>query len=226
MANCCEGKGCEVAALREQHSRVLWIVLAINAIMFLVEGTAGVLARSTSLLADSLDMLGDALVYGFSLFVLARSARWQASAALAKGAFMLLVGLAVLGEAAHKVFHPVMPVVEVMGIIAGLALAANLVCFSLLYRYRGDNLNMSSTWLCSRNDLIANVAVLGAAATTFMLSSGWPDILVGCLIASLFLGSALRVLRQSVQALRAAPGPAVQGAKPVVVTLIKGPRSP
>lgn len=225
MANCCEDKGCEVAALREQHGRVLWIVLAINAVMFLVEGTAGVLARSTSLLADSLDMLGDALVYGFSLFVLARSARWQASAALAKGAFMLLVGLAVLGEAAHKVLHPVMPVAQTMGIVGSLALAANLVCFSLLYRHRGDNLNMSSTWLCSRNDLIANVAVLGAAAATFLLTSRWPDILVGCLIASLFLGSALRVLRQSVRALRAAPEQAVQGTKPVGVTLIKGSRS-
>ena len=192
MANCCEDKGCEVAALREHHARVLWIVLAINAVMFFVEGAAGILAHSTSLLADALDMLGDALVYGFSLFVLARSARWQASAALVKGAFMLLFGLAVLGEAAHKIFHPVMPVAETMGIVGSLALAANLVCFSLLYRHRGDNLNMSSTWLCSRNDLVANVAVLAAAAGSFLLVSRWPDILVGCLIASLFLGSALR----------------------------------
>jgi len=205
MANCCEDKGCEVAALRESHSRVLWIVLVINAVMFLVEGAAGVLAHSTSLLADALDMLGDSLVYGFSLFVVARSARWQAGAALAKGAFMLLFGVAVLGEAAYKTFHPVMPVVETMGVIAGLALAANLVCFLLLYRHRGDNLNMSSVWLCSRNDLIANVAVLGAAAGTFLLASRWPDILVGGLIASLFLGSALRVLRQSLRALHATP---------------------
>ncbi|MFZ0790941.1 MAG: cation diffusion facilitator family transporter [Chromatiaceae bacterium] len=224
MANCCEDKGCEVAALRESHSRVLWVVLVINAVMFLVEGAAGVLAHSTSLLADALDMLGDALVYGFSLFVVARSARWQAGAALAKGSFMLLFGVAVLGEAAYKTFHPVMPVVETMGAIAGLALAANLVCFLLLYRHRGDNLNMSSVWLCSRNDLVANVAVLGAAAGTFILASRWPDILVGVLIAGLFLGSALRVLRQSVQALRAAPEQTLQGTKPVIVTLTKGSR--
>jgi cation diffusion facilitator family transporter len=242
MANCCEDKGCEVVALRENHARVLWIVLAINASMFFIEGAAGILARSTSLLADALDMLGDALVYGFSLFVLARSARWQASAAFVKGAFMLLFGLAVLGEAAHKVFHPVMPVAETMGMVGSLALAANLVCFFLLYRHRGDNLNMSSTWLCSRNDLVANVAVLAAAAGSFLLASRWPDILVGCLIASLFLGSALGVLRQSVRALRAppAPGPArmrqpperhaaeggsTQGSRTVVVGLIKGSRS-
>jgi Co/Zn/Cd efflux system component len=115
MATCCEDKGCEVAALREHHARVLWIVLAINAVMFFVEGAAGILAHSTSLLADALDILGDALVYGFSLFVLARSARWQASAAMIKGAFMLLFGLAVLGEAAHKIFNPVMPVAETLG---------------------------------------------------------------------------------------------------------------
>lgn len=207
MATCCEDKGCEITALRESHGRVLWIVLAINAAMFLVEGAAGLLAHSTSLLADALDMLGDALVYGFSLFVLARSARWQAGAALAKGAFMLVFGLGVLGEAIYKVFHPVMPGVATMGIVGGLALAANLVCFFLLYRHRGDNLNMSSTWLCSRNDLIANGGVLLAAAGSYFLSSRWPDIVVGAIIASLFFASSLSVLRESIRSLRT-PGAA------------------
>ena len=96
MASCCEDKTCEITALRASHARVLWIVLAINAVMFAVEGTAGLLAHSTALLADALDMLGDALVYGFSLFVLDRSARWQAGASLAKGAFMLAFGAGVL----------------------------------------------------------------------------------------------------------------------------------
>ncbi|EDZ66843.1 cation efflux family protein [Nitrosococcus oceani AFC27] len=171
--------------------------------MFFVEGWAGLLAHSTSLLADALDMLGDALVYGFSLFVLARSVRWQAGAALAKGGFMLVFGLGVLGEATYKVFYPIMPGVEMMGLIGGVALAANLVCFFLLYRHRSDNLNMRSTWLCSRNDLIANVGILLAAAGSYLLASRWPDILVGSLIASLFLSSAFSVLRQSLQALRA-----------------------
>jgi cation diffusion facilitator family transporter len=202
MASCCEEKGCEVTALRESHARVLWMVLGINALMFVVEGTAGLLAHSTSLLADALDMLGDALVYGFSLFVLARSVRWQAGAALAKGGFMLAFGLAVLGEAAYKVFHPVMPGVETMGIVGTIALAANIVCFSLLYRHRADNLNMSSTWLCSRNDLIANVGVLVAAGAAYLLASRWPDIVVGCIIAVLFLRSAFSVLRDAARALR------------------------
>ncbi|ADJ28494.1 cation diffusion facilitator family transporter [Nitrosococcus watsonii] len=203
MANCCEDKSCEVTALRERHGRVLWIVLIINLVMFFVEGWAGLLAHSTSLLADALDMLGDALVYGFSLFVLARSVRWQAGAALAKGGFMLVFGLGVLGEAAYKVFYPIMPGVEMMGLIGGVALAANLVCFFLLYRHRSDNLNMRSTWLCSRNDLIANVGILLAAAGSYLLASRWPDILVGSLIATLFLRSAFSVLRQSIQSLRA-----------------------
>ena len=201
MASCCEEKGCEVTALRESHARVLWMVLGINALMFVVEGTAGLLAHSTSLLADALDMLGDALVYGFSLFVLARSVRWQAGAALAKGGFMLAFGLAVLAEGAYKVFHPVMPGVETMGVVGTIALAANIVCFSLLYRHRADNLNMSSTWLCSRNDLIANVGVLVAAGAAYLLASRWPDIVVGCIIAVLFLRSALSVLRDAARAL-------------------------
>jgi cation diffusion facilitator family transporter len=202
--------------MRDSHGRVLWIVLVINAVMFFVEGSAGLVARSTSLLADALDMLGDALVYGFSLFVLARSTRWQAHAAMAKGGFMLVFGLGVLGEASYKALHPAMPEVETMGVIGGVALAANLGCFFLLYRHRSDNLNMSSTWLCSRNDLIANIGVLLAAGSGYLLASRWPDIIVGAIIACLFFGSALGVLRQSLQARRALASsrPVVQ---PVVV---------
>lgn len=191
--------------MRESHGRVLWIVLAINAVMFFVEGLAGLFAHSTALLADALDMLGDTLVYGFSLFVLARSPRWQASAAVAKGVFMLVLGLGVMGEAISKMFYPVMPNAETMGIIGGLALGANLVCFFLLYQHRGDNLNMSSTWLCSRNDLVANAGVLLAAGSGYVLTSRWPDIIVGVAIASLFLSSAYNVLRQSLQALHSEP---------------------
>lgn len=204
--------------MRDSHGRVLWIVLVINAIMFFVEGAAGLFAHSTSLLADALDMLGDALVYGFSLFVLARSARWQAGAALVKGMFMLAFGLAVLGEAAYKALHPVMPSIETMGIVGGLALAANLACFFLLYRHRDNNLNMNSTWLCSRNDLTANVGVLLAAGSSYLLVSRWPDIVVGAIIAGLFLGSALSVLRQALHALRAPVSPR-QTVRPVTIHL-------
>ena len=113
-------------------------------------------------------------------------------------------GLGVLFEAIYKVMHPVMPGVEIMGIIGALALVANLVCFLMLYRHRGDNLNMSSTWLCSRNDLIANVGVLCAAAASHVFSSQTPDVAVGLAIASLFLSSAWKVLTQSLHSLRTA----------------------
>lgn len=202
MSSCCENKSCEIEALRASHSRVLWIVLAINAVMFFVEGAAGLLANSSALLADALDMLGDALVYGFSLFVLTRSARWQAGVALAKGLVMLSLGLGVLVEAGVKVFVPVMPGVETMGAVGALALAANLACFFLLSRHRTDNLNMSSTWLCSRNDLIANTGVLLAAACSHALASRWPDIVVGVAIAGLFLRSSVGVLSASLRELR------------------------
>ncbi|CAL1240297.1 cation transporter [Candidatus Methylocalor cossyra] len=203
MASCCAQKGCEVAALRARHGRVLRTVLIINALMFLVEGGAGLVARSTALLADALDMLGDALVYGLSLWALGRSARWQAGAALVKGGCMLAFGLGVLGEAAYKTLHPSVPAATTMGLVGAAALLANLLCFCLLYRHRSDNLNLRSTWLCSRNDLIANAGVLLAAAGCEALTSRWPDVVVGSAIAGLCVGSALGVLRGSMGALRA-----------------------
>jgi len=216
MASCCEDKGCEITAMRQSHGRILWIVLAINASMFFVEGAAGLFARSTSLLADALDMLGDALVYGFSLFVLARSARWQAVAALVKGMFMLVFGVGVFIEAGYKIWRPVMPAVETMGIIGGVALIANLICFVLLYRHRADNLNMRSTWLCSRNDLFANLGVILAAGSSFLLASYWPDVIVGAIIAGLFLWSALDVLRASLVELRKPE----QSSSPAITTIV------
>ena len=202
MTSCCEAKKHELTTMRAKHSRVLWAVLIINIIMFLVEGIFGWLAHSTSLLADALDMFGDALVYGFSLLVLTRSAKWQAMASLTKGIFMLAFGLGVLVEAIYKTFFSTIPDTTIMGIIGSLALIANIICFYLLYQYRDDNLNMSSTWLCSRNDLIANLGVLLAASFCYLLMSRWPDILVGSLIVVLFLRSAVKVLTQSLKAFR------------------------
>jgi cation diffusion facilitator family transporter len=207
MAGCCEDKRCEIDAMRANHARVLWIVLALNAAMFIVEAAAGLSAHSTSLLADALDMLGDAWVYGFSLFVLARSARWQAGAALTKGGFMLVFGLGVLAEAAWKLAHPVLPQVGTMGVVGSLALVANLICAVLLFRHRADNLNMRSTWQCSKNDLIANLGVLLAAVGSHLTHAQGPDILVGVAIACLFLHSAVGVLRASGSAWRAASQP-------------------
>ena len=202
MADCCNDKACEIEALRTRQSSTLKIVLGINAAMFLVELTAGLLSGSVSLVADSLDMLGDALVYGFSIYVVARGARMKANAALLKGGIMAAFGLFVLGQAVYKIAFPQVPVFEAIGAIGLLALATNGICFALLWRHRTDDINMSSVWLCSRNDIIANVSVLFAAVGVWLSHSGWPDILVGLALAALFLRSALFVLRGAITELR------------------------
>jgi Co/Zn/Cd efflux system component len=171
---CCEEKSCELEQLRKRQGSVLKAVLAINAAMFLVEAVAGLLANSLALLADSLDMLGDAMVYGFSLYVLSKGPRWQALSALLKGAIMAVFGFIVLGEAVYKIMYPVIPVAQAIGGIGVLALFANSICLWLLWRHRGDDINMHSVWLCSRNDIIANTSVIVAAAAVWMLNSGWP----------------------------------------------------
>jgi cation diffusion facilitator family transporter len=205
MDDCCRTKESELAQLRVRQGRVLGAVLAINAVMFAIEFAAGIAARSTALLADSLDMLGDSLVYGFSLYVLHRSARWRARAAFSKGVVMALFGVGVLIEAALRLRAGVVPAVPVMLGIGGLALATNTVCFLLLWRHRADDLNLRSTWLCSRNDLIANTAVLAAAVVVARTQSLWPDLVVGLGIAALFLRSAVSVLRDSLRELRQPP---------------------
>ncbi|MBW2383544.1 MAG: cation transporter [Deltaproteobacteria bacterium] len=197
MDQCCEAKGYELATIRGAQGRVLTIVLAVNAAMFFVEFGAGIFAGSTALLADSLDMLGDSLVYGFSLYVLHRSEAWRARAALGKGAIMAAFGLGVLFEAAHSLRTGVVPMAPAMLAVGALALAANGFCFSLLWRHRTDDINLRSTWLCSRNDLIANGAVLVAAALVAWSNSIWPDFIVGVGIAVLFLSTAVSVLRDS-----------------------------
>ena len=202
MDGCCETKADELTVLRGEYRNVLVTVLVINAVLFVVEAAAGLLANSTALLADSLDMLGDSLVYGFSLYVLWRSAAWKAKAALLKGAIMAVFGLGVLLEVIYKTISGIVPSAETMGIIGALVLLGNGICFLLLFRYRSDDLNMRSTWLCSRNDIIANVSVLAAAVGVKMFDASWPDIVVGATIAALFLKSALTVLRESFGELR------------------------
>jgi len=202
MDSCCGTKSAELIVLRGKHKTVLVVVLAINAILFVVEAAAGLVANSTALLADSLDMLGDSFVYGFSLYVLWRSAAWKAKAALLKGGIMALFGAGVLVEVLYKVVSGIIPSAETMGIIGALVLLGNGVCFLLLYRHRSDDLNMRSTWLCSRNDIIANISVLIAAIGVKAFDASWPDILVGAAIAALFLKSAFTVLRESFLELR------------------------
>lgn len=204
MDHCCNNKESALTVLREKQGRVLKIVLVINALMFIIEFISGLRASSMALLGDSLDMLGDAIVYGFSLFVLTRNAQWRARASLSKGLIMLGFGLSVLVAVVFKILYPVVPAAETMGLIGLLVLAANLVCLFLLTRHRADDLNMRSVWLCSRNDIVANVSVLIAAALVAFTQSIWPDIIIGLLIAVLFLRSAFEVTTKSIQELKAA----------------------
>lgn len=195
MKDCCEVR----ADIPERQRRVLQIVLWINLAMFVAELAAGLLAHSTALVADSVDMLGDAIVYGFSLYVVARGAVGKARAALLKGVIMASFGAGVLLEVALKVIRGVVPTAEVMGGVGLLALAANVVCLTLLWRRRYDDVNMRSAWLCSRNDVIGNVGVLLAAAGVALTASAWPDILIGLAIAAIFGHSAVVVIRDVLQ---------------------------
>lgn len=197
--DCCSAKEQEIAALGSHADvrRVLIIVLAINLAMFFAEFTAGIIAHSTALMADSVDMLGDALVYMLSLYALNRGLRWRAGAALLKGGIIAIFGIWVFVEVIRKLVGDVVPTAETMGIFGLIALVANLTCLALLYRFRHRDVNMSSTFECSRNDVIANTGVLVAAGGVYAFNAGWPDIVVGSVIALLFFRSAIRVLKEA-----------------------------
>jgi Co/Zn/Cd efflux system component len=193
MRECCEVRA-EVPA---RQRRVLQLVLALNAAMFVVELGAGIRGHSTSLVADSVDMLGDAIVYGASLLALGRGVLWQARVALAKGLIMAAFGIGVLAEVGAKLSRGLMPAADVMGSIGLLALAANAVCLALLWRHRADDLNMRSAFVCSLNDVAGNAGVLLASAGVGLLGSAWPDIAVGLLIAGMFGASAIGVIARA-----------------------------
>lgn len=202
------GCGCETATfegMSENYRRVLWAVIAINAMMFVVEVAAGALAGSQALKADALDFLGDALTYGLSLWVIGKSDGIRASAALFKGLSLAAMGLWVLGSTIYEIFVLEVPQALVMGGIGFMALAANLVSVLLLMKYREGDANVRSVWLCSRNDAIGNVAVMVAALAVFFTSSAWPDLLVATAMAGLFLWSSAQIIRQSLRELRYKP---------------------
>lgn len=202
MADCCENKACALDALRDRQSTTLKIVLGINAVMFVVELIAGMMAGSTALLSDSLDNLGDALTYGLSLYAVSRGPRSKAKVALFKGVLILLASLFVLSQVAYRIAVPIIPVYETMGLVSLLALLANGTCLALLWKHRKEDINMSSVWECSRNDIASNIAVFVAAGAVLLTHSGWPDILVGLALALLFLKSAVKVLKGAIAELR------------------------
>jgi cation diffusion facilitator family transporter len=205
VSSCCEDKSCAVEVLRESQRGTLSAVLGINAVMFVVVMAGGLIAGSTALLSDSLDNLGDALTYALSIYAVSRSPRTKGRVALFKGFLILGAGLFVAGQVVYKLLHPQMPQFDTMGIIGVLNLLANLTCLWLLWKHRSEDVNMSSVWECSRNDIVSNLSVLVAAAGVWLTASPWPDLVIGSLLAALFLRSAWRVLGDARRAIRNAP---------------------
>lgn len=201
MSACCDDTE-NLRRLRTRQRGVLITVLWINVVMFVVELGAGLYAGSAALTADALDNLGDAFVYGISLYVVYRSIRWRAGAALVKGLIQLVFGIGVLIYVGHRISVGAAPVSWLMVSVASVALIANLTCFLLLMRHRQDDINMRSVWLCSRNDVIGNIGVIVAAGLVHLTASHWPDVIVGALIAAVFLKTATNVLRDSIYTLR------------------------
>lgn len=194
---CCSARLPVFDGMDPRYRRVLWAVIAINGAMFLLEMVAGRLAGSQALQADALDFLGDTVTYGLSLAVIGASLRTRAMAALFKGLSLSAMGLWVLGSTAYQLLIAAVPSAEVMGIIGVLALAANLASVGLLLPYKDGDANVRSVWLCSRNDAIGNIAVMGAAMGVWGTATAWPDLAVAILMAGLFLTSSVQILRQA-----------------------------
>lgn len=179
------------------YRRALWIVIGLNAAMFLVEITAGALAGSQALRADALDFFADATTYGASLWVIGRPLATRAKVAMAKGVSLLLMGLWVFGSTVWLLFGPGLPRAEVMGLVGAMALAANVASVLILMRYRDGDANVRSVWLCSRNDAVGNVAVMGAALLVGITATPWPDLAVAVVMSGLFLSSAWQILTRA-----------------------------
>jgi Co/Zn/Cd efflux system component len=204
MAGCCHDDHCSsTTALNSRSWRlVLWIALAVNAGMFLAEIIAGLAAGSASLQADALDFLGDAANYAISLGVAGLALAWRARAAFAKGATLVLLGLWVIAAAGWHAYSGTLPGAEVMGSVGFAALVANAGVALMLYRYRSGDANMRSVWICSRNDVIGNVAVMLAALGVFGTGTGWPDVVVAAVMAALSIGGGCQIMRHAAAELR------------------------
>ncbi len=197
MAGCSDGCGAGLEKANQHERRVLIIVLLINAGMFIAEFGAGIVSESVALLADSLDMLADAMIYALGLFALGRAPHWRVRAAMTSGIFQMTLGIGIAVQAIWRFFADTVPDVTTMGIFGVLALIANTISFILLARYRDGDINMRATWICTRNDMIGNVGVLLAAGLVSWLQSPIPDVVIGLIIAVVVIRSAWHVVREA-----------------------------
>jgi cation diffusion facilitator family transporter len=204
---CCDHDSCEARSLADTaaHRRVLWIVLVINLVIFGGEFSVGWVASSSAVQGDSLDSLGDALVYGISLLVVGRSLRARALSAMMKGALQVAFAVAVMAEVVYRLSHGVPPVTGLMSLAAAGALALNSTCLALLTRYRADDINMRSVWQCSRNDVIGNAGVLLTSGLIAWTGWWWLDLIFGAALAGLFLQTGVSVIRAAAPLVRTSP---------------------
>ncbi|WP_420600611.1 cation transporter [Neptuniibacter sp.] len=202
MAGCGCSSNVQFDGVSAEYKRILWIVIAINVVMFVVEMGASIASQSMALRADALDFLGDSLTYSITLLAIGHSLRWRASAALFKGITLALMGLWVLGSTLYRTLVLEIPNEMIMGSVAMMAFTANLISAVLLLKYRNGDSNVRSVWLCSRNDAIGNLAALLAAGAVFATQNPWPDLIVAFAMALLFLHSASLILRQAIAELR------------------------
>lgn len=194
-ANCCHDVKFE--GMDPRYKRALVLVILINAIMFLVEMPMGFVGNSQALKADALDFLGDTCTYALSLYVIGKSGIWRARAALLKGLSLSAMGLWVLGSTLYTVFFINQPTALIMGSVGAAALVANLASVLLLVRFKDGDANVRSVWLCSRNDAIGNVMVMLAASGVWATGTGWPDVIVAGIMASIFLTGSVQIIRQA-----------------------------
>jgi len=200
-SSCCE-HDCRAPDTDSGYRRILWVALGVNLTMFLVEIIASFVAGSVSLRADALDFLADALNYAIALAVIGLSLRWRAGAALVKGGIMDLFGLWVAGSIVNNAMLRAVPEAELIGAIGLLALAANVFVAALLYRYRANDSQVMSVWLCTRNDCIANIGVMLAGAGVWISGTPWPDIAVAAVVVYLGFSSAVRIARRAIVEIR------------------------
>ncbi len=198
-AHCCHEVKFE--GMDPRYKRALIIVIFINAVMFLVEMPMGFVGQSQALKADALDFLGDSFTYGLSLYVIGKAGSIRAKAALFKGISLSVMGLWVLGSTLYTVFYLNQPAAMIMGGVGAAALAANVASVLLLMRFKDGDANVRSVWLCSRNDAIGNVMVMVAASGVWISGTGWPDLIVAGIMASLFLSGSVQIIRQALHEL-------------------------
>lgn len=200
MAACCQDAGCSPGRpdrRGDAYWKALVWALVLNLVLFVVELLGSYRSGSVSLLADAVDFLGDAVNYGATLVVLDMALPWRSRLALGKGSVMAGWGALVLVQAVWSLFHGTVPEAHTMTAIGALALATNLLVAVLLYRHRTGDANRRAVWLCTRNDAIGNLAVLGAAQLVGFTGRGWPDLLVAVGMAVLGLWSGIAVMRQA-----------------------------